>query len=102
MLVLKRLRYFNHFMRDTVDDRIIGPGEWYYIDIDEDTGKETGLIISAKHYWELKKQYNEDNFDKTWYNKMESEKEYSESLRQAEMAYREKNVLNLIKLQDKI
>lgn len=100
MLCLKRMTYFNEFIRDTIDDRIIGPGEYYYVEVDDSTYEKTGLIISAEHYWELKDQYQQDNFDETYYNRMESEKEYKEALRQAEMKYREHQVLNLNRLQD--
>ena len=54
MLCLKRIRYFDTFIRDTVDGRIIAPGEYYYEDIDMDTGEFLGTRISAEHYWELK------------------------------------------------
>lgn len=94
MLILKRMRYFNEFIRDTVDDRIIGPGEYYFYDPDD------GLIISAEHYWELKKQRMEDEWDESWYKAMESERDYKERLRKAEQQYNERTVLDRIKLQD--
>lgn len=94
MLVLKRMTYFNEFIRDTVDDRIIGPGEYYYED-DED-----GLIISAEHYWELKKQKMESEWDDSYYNYMEGQKDYKERMRQAEQAYNQKTVLDRVKLND--
>lgn len=94
MLMLKRMRYFNEFIRDTVDDRIIGPGEYYYEDPDD------GLIISAEHYWELKQQYMTDNFDNTYYNYMEDQKDYKERMRQAEQKYNQKTVLQRVKLND--
>ena len=34
-----------------------------------------------------------ENFDETYYNTMESEKEYKDALREAEMELREKNIL---------
>ena len=94
MLRLKRIQYFNEFLRDTIDDRIIGYGEYYYEDEDD------GTIISAEHYWELKKTKMEAEFDETWYNSMESEKDYKEALRKAEQAVRQKNVLEKIRLED--
>lgn len=94
MLILKRMRYFNEFIRDTVDDRIIGPGEYYFYDPDD------GLIISAEHYWELKKQRMEDEWDESWYKTMESERDYKERLRKAEQQYNERTVLDRVKLQD--
>ena len=36
----------------------------------------------------------ENSFDETYYNTMESEKEYKDALREAEMELREKNILN--------
>lgn len=94
MLMLKRMRFFNEFIRDSIDDRIIGPGEYYYED------SEDGVIISAEHYWELKKQKMEDEWDETYYNQMESQKDYKEKLRQAEQAYNQRTILERTRLQD--
>lgn len=88
MLELKRLRYFTDFLRDTLDDRIIGPGEYYYEDPDD------GTIISCEHYWELKKEKMENDFDDSWYNYMESEKDYKERLRQAQQQLKSASILN--------
>lgn len=93
-LWLNRVQYFTDFMRDTLDDRIIGPGEYYYRD------DETGDIISAEHYWELKKAYMEDNWDESYYNAMESERDYKEKLRQAEQQYKERTILQRIRNED--
>ena len=93
LLILKRVTRFNEFYKDTVDNRIIGPGEYFYEDIDIDTGKFLGTRISAQHYWELKEADMKENFDETYYNTMESEKEYKDALREAEMELREKNIL---------
>ena len=93
MLILKRVTRFNEFYKDTIDGRIIAPGEYFYEDIDIDTGKFLGTRISAQHYWELKEAYMKDTFDETYYNTMESEKEYKDALREAEMELREKNIL---------
>lgn len=100
MLCLKRIRYFDTFIRDTVDGRIIAPGEYYYEDIDMDTGEFLGTRISAEHYWELKEQDMRDNFDESYYNMMESEKEYKDALRDAEREMREKKVLKMVKLKE--
>lgn len=100
MLCLKRMRFFNEFIRDTVDDRIIGPGEYYYEDMDIETGKSTGLIISAEHYYEMKKSDIEANWDNSYLNKMESERDYKERLREQENALREKQVLSKIHLKE--
>lgn len=94
MLVLKRIQYFNDFIRDTVDNRVIGYGEYYYEDSDD------GTIISAEHYWELKKAQMEREWDDSWYNAMESERDYKEKLRQAEMKMRQSTVLNKKRLED--
>lgn len=94
MLMLKRMTYFNEFIRDTVDDRIIGPGEYYYHDPDD------GLIISAEHYWELKQQKMNDEWDETYYNYMENQKDYKERLRLAEQEYNQQTVLSRVKLND--
>lgn len=100
MLILKRVTRFNEFYKDTVDGRIIAPGEYYFEDIDLDTDKFLGTRISAEHYWELKKSDMEDNFDETYYNTMESEKEYRDALREKAMELREKEVLKTKMLQD--
>lgn len=94
MLILKRMRYFNEFIRDTLDDRIIGPGEYYYEDPDD------GLIISAEHYWELKQAKMEDEWDDSYLDFMQSQKDYKEALRQAEQQYQQRTVLNRVKLND--
>lgn len=94
MLILKRMTYFNEFIRDTVDDRIIGPGEYYYYDPDD------GLTISAEHYWELKQQKMTDEWDESYYNYMESQKDYKERLRLAEQEFNQSSVLNRVKLND--
>ena len=41
-----------------------------------------------------------DNLDETYYNTMESEKEYRDALKEAAQALREKNVLGAAKLSD--
>lgn len=88
MLYLKRIQYFNEFMRDSFDDRIIGPGEYYYqSDVTRD-------VISCQHYWELKKQYLEDTWDDSWLNYMESERDYKEQLRLAQQDYKLSGILN--------
>lgn len=94
MLILRRMRFFNEFIRDTIDDRIIGPGEYYFEDPDD------GTIISAEHYWELKNQKMNDEWDETYYNQMENQKDYKEALRQVEAKYKEQTVLNKVKLYD--
>ena len=93
MLILKRVTRFNEFYKDTVDGRIIAPGEYFYEDIDLDTGIFLGTRISSQYYWELKEAYMNDTFDETYYNTMGSEKEYKDELREAEMELREKNIL---------
>lgn len=92
MLHLKRMRYFNEIIRDTVDDRMIGPGEYYYED-DED-----GTIISADHYYEIKKQRKEDEWDYSKLDIAQDEKDYKESLRQAEQEFLQENILDRIRL----
>lgn len=94
MLILRRMRFFNEFIRDSIDDRIIGPGEYYFEDPDD------GTIISAEHYWELKNQKINDEWDETYYNQMENQKDYKEALRQVEAKYKEQTVLNKVKLYD--
>lgn len=94
MLELHRMRYFNEFIRDTVDDRIIGPGEYYYYDPDD------GTIISAEHYWELKKKKMKDEWDDSYYENMLAERDYREKLRKAEQQYNKRSILNRVRLED--
>lgn len=100
MLVLKRITRFNEVIRDTVDNRMITYGEYYYEDVDIDTNEFLGTRISAEHLWELKEKDMRDNFDETYYNTMESEKEYRDALKEAAQALREKSVLGAAKLSD--
>lgn len=109
MLVLKRMQYFNEYIFDTTNGEMIAPGDYYYeeVNYDKTTGEiippglnDKPLIISAKHYWELKKERMEQTFDNTYYNRMESEKEYREALKEAEMRYNESRVLSLLKPED--
>ena len=88
MLYLKRVQYFNEFMRDSFDDRIIGPGEYYYEDMD------THEVISCEHYWQLKKERMENEWDDSWINYMQHEKDYKEKLRQAEQQYKLAGILD--------
>ena len=75
-------------------------GEYYYEDVDIDTNEFLGTRISAEHLWELKEKDMRDNFDETYYNTMESEKEYRDALKEAAQALREKSVLGAVKLSD--
>lgn len=100
MLVLKRMTRFNEVIRDTVDNRMISYGEYYYEDVDINTNEFLGTRISAEHLWELKEKDMRDNYDETYYNTMESEKEYRDALKEAAQALREKNVLGAAKLSD--
>ena len=100
MLVLKRMTRFDEVIRDTVDNRMITYGEYYYEDVDIDTNEFLGTRISAEHLWELKEKDMRDNFDESYYNMMESEKEYKDALRDAEREMREKKVLKMVKLKE--
>lgn len=81
MLILKRVQYFNEFLKCKLSDTVLMYGDFYYED-DED-----GLIVSANYYHELKKKKEEDEFDQTKLNLATSEKEYSDLLKQAEREY---------------
>ena len=100
MLLLKRITRFNEVIRDTVDNRMITYGEYYYEDVDINTNEFLGTRISAEHLWELKEKDMRDNFDESYYNMMESEKEYKDALRDAEREMREKKVLKMVKLKE--
>ena len=47
MLVLKRIIRFNEVIRDTVDNRMITYGEYYYEDVDINTNEFLGTRISV-------------------------------------------------------
>ena len=88
MLHLKRIVYFNEFLRCKVSDQIMMYGDFYYED-DED-----GLIVSAKYYNDLKKKRKEEQFDYTELNNAKSQKEYQDQLRQAERELFESTILD--------
>ena len=48
MLLLKRITRFNEVIRDTVDNRMITYGEYYYEDVDINTNEFLGTRISAE------------------------------------------------------
>lgn len=81
MLHLKRVQYFNDFLRCKVSDEIISYGDYYYED-DED-----GFIVKASVYRDLKDKKREDDFDYTMLNEAKSEREYKQRLKQYEKNY---------------
>lgn len=81
--------YPNEFVRCHASGEILMYGDFYYED------DETGRIISAKYYHELKKKDKEDNWDNTAMENYESQKEYQDALREKEQEYYEKNLLKM-------
>lgn len=63
-------------------------GDFYYED-DED-----GLIVSANYYNELKKKKRKEEWDYTTLNNAQTQKEYQETLKRAEMELFEQTLLD--------
>lgn len=103
MLCLKRMQYFNEFRKDSFGN-LIGPGEWFYEDMDIDNCTSTGLIIKADYYMELKRAKLEEEWEKSkpakWLAAMENERDYREALKEAERGLLEAKVLKLMELKE--
>ena len=54
MLRLRRIQYFNEFLRCHASGQILMYGDFYYID-------DENHIISAKHYYDTKMQKRSTN-----------------------------------------
>lgn len=81
MLILKRMQHFNEFQRCNASGKILMYGDFYY----EDT--ETGKIIDAKYYQQLKDEKKKETFDSSLLEYAQNDKEYREELRKAEEEY---------------
>lgn len=81
MLFLKRITHFNEFLKCDASGQILMYGDFYYVDSD------TGKIISADYYSNLKEQRKRDTFDYTILNNAQSQKEYQDELEKAEQEY---------------
>lgn len=88
MLHLKRIIYFNEFLRCKVSNELIGYGDYYYED-DED-----GLIIKASVYNRLKDKRKKETFDYSELEKLESQREYEQYMKQASREFYESTVLD--------
>ena len=63
-------------------------GDFYYVD------NQTGKIISANYYNNLKEQRKRDTFDYTILNNAQSQKEYQDELEKAEQEYLTSTILD--------
>ena len=88
MLHLKRVQYFNEFLRWDVSGEVIGYEDYYYED-DED-----GLIVKATVYKELERRKKEAEFDYAKLQAAESQRDYQEKLRQYEKEFLAKTLLD--------
>jgi len=87
MLHLKRMQYFNEFMKDSFGE-VMMYGDFYF------ESDETGKIISAKKYKELKEERRKANWDYTESDWFDNDKEYQESLKEKERELLEQTVLD--------
>ena len=88
MLVLKRVQYFNDWVKCGISGDIMTHGEYYYEDTDD------GLIVKATVYKEMKDIKRAEEFD---YSKLEnaaSEREYRQLLRQYEREFKASTLLD--------
>ena len=88
MLHLKRVIYFNEFLRCKVSNELIGYGDYYYED-DED-----GLIVKASVYNRLKDKRKRETFDYSELEKLESQREYEQYMKQASKEFYEATILD--------
>lgn len=87
MLRLRRVQYFNEFLRCHASGQILMYGDFYYID-------DENHIISAKHYYETKMQKRRETFDESILNEAKTQKEYQDQLRLAEQEYLTSHMLD--------
>lgn len=87
MLVLKRVQYFNDFIRCQVTKEILTYGHFYYED-DED-----GFIVGAVTYRAIKDQKRFEEFDYSRLEKASSQREYEQLLKEYETNFLTKTVL---------
>lgn len=88
MLFLKRIRCFNEFLVCDASGEVMMYGDFYYED------DQTGKIISANYYKNLKEQRKRDTFDYTILNNAQSQKEYQDQLKKAEQEYLTATILD--------
>lgn len=88
MLRLKRVIYFNDFLKCDISGDIISYGDYYYED-DED-----GLIVKADVYHALKEEKKAAEFDYSKLNKAQSMLEYSEMLKEYERQLKAKTLFD--------
>ena len=81
MLILKRMTHFNEFMKCKASGKIMMYGDFYY----EDT--ETGDVIDAKYYHNMKVEEKKEKFDNSILERAQNQKEYQDELRKAEEEY---------------
>ena len=77
MLFLKRIRRFNEFLVCDASGEVMMYGDFYYED------DQTGKIISANYYKNLKEQRKRDTFDYTILNNAQSQKRISRPIKES-------------------
>lgn len=75
------MQRFNEFIKCDASGEVLMYGDFYYED------DNTGKIISAKYYHNLKMQRKQDMFDNSWLENAQSMKEYQDELKKAEEEY---------------
>ena len=77
MLFLKRIRRFNEFLVCDASGEVMMYGDFYYED------DQTGKIISANYYKNLKEQRKRDTFDYTILNTCSKSKRVSRPIKES-------------------
>ena len=88
MLHLKRVQYFNEWIRCKVSGRILSWGDWYYED-DED-----GLVVCALEYKKMQQERKEEQWDYSRIQMAENEREYKQRLKELEREHIKKTLLD--------
>lgn len=88
MLMLKRIQYFNEWIKCHVSGDIMTHGDYYYEDNDD------GFIVKALVYKEIKEQAKAEKFDYSKLEKAASEREYRQMLKQYENEFKASTILD--------
>lgn len=81
MLILHRITHEQDWINCDASGKILKYGDYYFQD------DETGKIISADYYYQLKEKKKRDEFDYTILNNAQNQKDYQEQLKKAEQDY---------------
>ena len=96
MLILKRVQYFNDWVKCDITGKTLLYGEYYY---EDDTD---GLVVDAVYYHQLKKERKEKEFDYSKLEKAQSQQEYKQMLKEYQRSFLEDGLLDREVLGDNI